>query len=285
MSWMGFPGGGASPPTTTPPAVPLYDVDGMELVGSPALAITGTSNTKGSYAEIVAATGRTYHGLIIDLIRATDLDVYLVDIAFGEAASEEVKIPNIFAGASSSAYRSGSKLFVPLHVPSGTRLSARAQSRQSTHNVYCEIMGVWGTLDSFSTITTLGVNTADTTGIVVDPGGTVDTKGSWQEVVASLGVEAYWVGLSNSWNYNTSRTTCRWAVDLGVGAAAAEAAVWADMAFHTNTTTDSPYPNKIGMFPTHIDSGSRLSLRAECDINDATDRLLELAVHVASDIV
>lgn len=271
-------------PTTAAPA-PLYDVSGMESLGSPVTLTTGISHTKGSYVEVVASTSREYQALIIDLMRPSDADVYFVDIAFGAAASEVVKIANLFAGIGTSAFRSGSKLFIPLNVPSGTRVAARAQGRQATNSINCEIMGMWGTMDSFSTITTLGANTGNTTGISVDPGASANTKGSWVEVDASLAVEPYWVGLTTSWDQNTSRSNCRWAVDLGTGAAAAETAVWGDMSFFSHTSTDAVYPMTVGMHPLHINSGTRLSMRAECDITDATDRLLEFAVHVASGIV
>lgn len=100
----------------------------------------GSANTKGSYSQITASTTRDHFGLMWSLdadglqLAAAEL---LVDIAVGAAASEVVILPNIqFEQTAASGVGQLSPVtsggVIPVQIPSGTRLSVRAQSTDTT---------------------------------------------------------------------------------------------------------------------------------------------------------
>lgn len=91
-------------------------------------AITsGTANTKGSWTQIVASTPYDASAFLLDLwVSSAGLD-YLVDIGVGAAASEYVVLPNLYIRAGTTTGLTSEYTLVPLSIPTGTRVSARAQ--------------------------------------------------------------------------------------------------------------------------------------------------------------
>ncbi len=93
-----------------------------------------TGNTKGSYAEITAATTNNIREALIVFggqsnNAMTDAQL-LVDFAVGAAASEQDILDNILVSMIATGDIIAPPIYgpVPLNIPSGTRLSARAQS-------------------------------------------------------------------------------------------------------------------------------------------------------------
>jgi hypothetical protein len=105
------------------------DMVGVSTATSSGTAVmpNATANTKGSFAQLILSTTKDYCGLIVvvGLIGTVSTD-YLFDIAIGGAGSEQVIIPNIHGMPQTSAPMM--TVFVPIPVPSGSRLSARAQA-------------------------------------------------------------------------------------------------------------------------------------------------------------
>lgn len=93
-----------------------------------------TANTKGAYSELTAATTAPIRELLVSVGNRSNtalaLAGYLLDIAIGAAASEQVIIPNLPITAGSLSNEFAPHVFPPLsvNIPTGTRLSARAQS-------------------------------------------------------------------------------------------------------------------------------------------------------------
>jgi len=85
------------------------------------LTASAAGNTKGSYAQLIASTARDYSGLIV-LAYGQSATEYLMDIAIGASGSEQVIMPNVMLGIASMA-----GFYIPLAVPSGTRVAARCQ--------------------------------------------------------------------------------------------------------------------------------------------------------------
>ncbi len=113
---------------------------GVDSIGFVAASTQGTTidpgavaNTKGAYAQLVASTSRDYMGFMLccDSLNATPVSVSrtLLDIAVGAAASEVVILSNYqcFRQLNTTA-APGATPFFPIGIPSGTRVSARAQS-------------------------------------------------------------------------------------------------------------------------------------------------------------
>lgn len=94
----------------------------------------GTANTKGSYSQIVASTTYDTSALIfaignqLNTVRSSQS--WLVDIAIGGAGSETIIIPNVVLGCNTSPdiVCPQTSLLLPISIPAGTRMAARAQS-------------------------------------------------------------------------------------------------------------------------------------------------------------
>lgn len=156
VSGMLYAGGLANnPPYQT---VTAYGISTATSTGVSADA-GGTANTKGVWAQIVAATTTTIKALLISAIRsapatsaATDYST-LYDIGVGASGSEQVLLPNMrlfcstMTGGVSTPYTAGSGTLsglstvvpriiqpIPCDIPSGVRLAVRQQSTSINAN-------------------------------------------------------------------------------------------------------------------------------------------------------
>lgn len=93
----------------------------------------GTANTKGAYAQIVAATTNPIRYMVV-CVGSRNNGVYasarsLMDIAVGAAASEQVLIDDLFMVVSDSTdLHEPASFGLPVSVAAGQRLAARAQT-------------------------------------------------------------------------------------------------------------------------------------------------------------
>ena len=81
---------------------------------------SATPNVKGSYSQLIAATGLTARWIILNLGLGT-VDDIAMDIAVGGAGSEQVVIPSLY-GTNEVIIP---YLLLPWNVPKGTRVAAR----------------------------------------------------------------------------------------------------------------------------------------------------------------
>lgn len=92
----------------------------------------GTANTKGSYSQIVASTSRAMKAMIIGIGNQNNgsrtIADFLLDLAIGAAASETIIVADLHleASASDDAMRPVFVGPIPISIPAGTRLAARA---------------------------------------------------------------------------------------------------------------------------------------------------------------
>lgn len=96
----------------------------------------GSANTKGAYSSaLIASTSFDYKGFFVciggnknSVVAA--LTRARLDIAIGAASSEQVILPDyqIVCGTAGDAYMPGVSPFLPIPIPAGSRISARAQS-------------------------------------------------------------------------------------------------------------------------------------------------------------
>jgi hypothetical protein len=100
-----------------------------------------TANTKGAYTQIVAATTFPIRSLIFYLgnqinVTRTSAD-WLMDIAVGGAGAEQIMIPDVHVWCVSTEDTMHPQISIPMPVciPAGTRISARAQCTTSTATV------------------------------------------------------------------------------------------------------------------------------------------------------
>lgn len=258
--------------------------------GPTAVPATVTSdaaaNTKGLYTELAASTAFACNSIYVEITTSTLSTArrFLLDIAVGAASSEAVVIPNIIVegGLSGSSPKGGFSAFFPLAIASGARISARCQdsSGGGTLSVAVTLIAA-GDTPGCAAFTAHGADTATSNGVQVDPGATINTKGAYAELSASLGANAQYAVMIFHSNANTAPASANWSVDLATGAALSEADLVKDVRFSMGAGNEGFLSAKSYSFPTFIASGTRVSMRASCSVNDATDRLFRAALYTS----
>lgn len=252
------------------------------LSGS-AYATTVTANasahTKGAYAQILASTSADASRLWAGLLAGGAANVaFLVDVATGAAASEVVLLADLPIQSGQDGMCTPSRVYAEVDIASGTRIAMRCQcTAAGSQTLFAWIMQQDRALQSLATPVTYGANTGTSLGVPIDAGGTADTKGAYAEITATTSAEhAAWsavIGLNN----NAIPTLANFAIDIATGAVASEVIVFPDLIVRTSPITDLVTPGEFWM-PLTIASGTRLSARCASTTNDATDRILTIAL-------
>jgi hypothetical protein len=247
---------------------------------------TGSSaNTKSAnWVQLVSST--PYAGVLQVWMYTINVAAgVLADIGIGSSGNEVVVLRNLAYETGNSSYgiKIPTRYLCPIVVPAGSRISAKAQSSYTgTINVSmgASIMrsSMFGANTPLGAEATYGAYEANTRGVSIDPGGTTNTKGSWYEITSATTtpIKGFIVGITG---YNSSRTNATWYIDIAVGGAGSEAAVIEDMFCIADDTNDTIHPGSSMFYPISIPIGTRISARASCTINDATDRLLQLILY------
>ena len=260
-----------------------HETAGISSTTGTTVTASGSTNTKGSYAQLVAATVNDAIGIIVSIIDNSARAQYLLDIAVGGAGSEQVVVPNLMVGPAYSNSPQGQGIFFPLSIPAGSRIAARcaADSASATLAVIVHLVrGRWAASHrADGVVTSYGANAADSGGTSVDPGGSANTKGSWAELVDPTTRPINQIVMAVSNQKNNADTTARFLFDVGIGAAASEQVVIPDIPVAKNNNTDSLGTVVYGPWPIEIPVGSRLAVRAQCSITDATDRLSDVVIY------
>lgn len=244
--------------------------DGTQITANAA------ANTKGVYAELIASTSFDYEGVMLEFGFVTGGVEWLIDIAIGAGGSEQIVIADLhytFATALSAPY-----LFVPLRIPAGSRISARCQSSTGGASTWIMGHGIAKVTDPLSRVTTYGAAAADSGGVSVDPGAVANTKGAYSQVVASTTYPIKHLILGFGINGDTARTSCRWLVDIAIGASGSEQIIVPNLLLNAHLSSDDITPHFVE-FPCDIPAGVAISARAQCTTTTAGDRLFDIIVY------
>ncbi len=251
------------------------------------LAIPTLNNTKGGYTTIVASSSFECNNLDFQQPTLDDdgPDRILYDIASGAAAAEVVIVPNLLCDVVSSTGVGQPARFgtIPLTVASGTRLAMRYQVNPGASGLQASsarlLLMATGSVSGPTAYTTYGATTATTSGAVIDPGGTVDTKGSYTQVTASTTSDIQSLVLSTCWPIaNILALTSKWKYDIATGAAASEVILIPDYVVSAVDANQEMWQERTAPFVTFIASGTRLAARCSCTNNDASDRISHLVI-------
>lgn len=251
---------------------------GTSIVGS------GTANTKGAWVQLVASTASDSWGMIaqIQYRGTTNLsDDFLIDIGIGGSGSEVVLVGNLLA--STNAVRQGLyETFLPIAIPSGTRVSARCQNNSTST---ADILGLSivlfgkGTQSGASACQTYGANTADSGGIVVDAGAAPNTKGAWAQVTAATTADCNWIAVHVGDAGDTSRASANYLLDVGTGGSGSEVVLIPDLSFGVTTLIDTYVLKSFTVPVPTIASGTRLSARLASTTATAGDRTCDVVLY------
>lgn len=248
------------------------------------ITASATANTKGSWTALGAATSFAYEGITVYLARNSAAVAYMIDIGIDDGAGNNfVLIPDLYFSALKQANEHNLAINIPVHVPAGALVEARVASSTAIANtLHCLIVGHSanpGGFPGFSRAVAL-FTPASSRGVAVDPGGTANTKGSWAALTASCPADVAAIFGVVGFNGDIARAAeARMLLDIGLGAAASEFVVVPDILIGWDLTWDGPNDIFLQPFCARVPFGSRIAARAQCSINTAGDRTVDLALY------
>lgn len=226
---------------------------------------TGVAHTKGSYVQLTASSAHDTNAVYVYACDGSAAGTYMIDIATGGAGSETVVLPNLLFDFTNALNTEAIGFVFPLRIVSGTRISARAQSNNSTAT--CDVIIVIdgnapAPASGGTSWLALGADTATTNG-TVNTAGNANAKGSYTQLTASSGAAAKMAVFKN--RFGTTTTTQRLSTDIATGAAASEVILVADIVGYIGATADDVRPDYSGPFVVDVASGTRWAVRSQSD--------------------
>lgn len=259
--------GGKGTSAAAPQPVTATSLSGVTATAS------ATPHTKGDWVELIASTGFAAETLQIVVLTVTASSTAntstLVDIGTGAAASEVALISNVPIGHQTGTTGVGQAMsamtyiFQGLAVPAGTRISARIQSVvvSQTARIGVALRQAGGPIAAGTTVTTYGADTATSNGTIPTVAGSINTKSDWTEITASTtaDIRSFLVAISTAGG--ATQTANDGLVDIGIGAAASETVIVADIPYVGSATESHISRGCEVPFIRAIPAGSRLSFR------------------------
>jgi len=127
----------------------------------------------------------------------------------------------------------------------------------------------------FSQCETIGVTPATSSGTVIDPGATQNTKGT-PVLLGTLGRPCSALLLVIG-GQGTGTNTARYFIDIGLDSACTNV-ILPNLGVVAHSASDMIMPNTIGPFPFCLPANTSLYARAQCSIT-TTPRTIELALY------
>lgn len=243
---------------------------------------TGAAHTKGSYTSIDASTPEGIVGFWL-FIGEQSSSRFVIDLAVG--ATPDIVVPDILFNRRTQS--GGGAVYFPIALPAGVALQARAQSAGATATIELTVLYKIGNLvvlAACGVVTSYGVSTAATRGTAIDPGATVNTKGSWVQIASATADKHKQIILmigNGAPTSVSSYNSASWLFDVAIGAASSEQVILSNIPLRRDGSTDIVHPIFIGPLDLNIVSGERLAVRAQCTTNstaNSSDREFDIAI-------
>jgi hypothetical protein len=224
---------------------------------------SATANAVGAWVQMVASTPFPVSGLRVHLgkvgiaVAATNAQASL-DIGVG-LANFEVAVAQDIAIGGALPFASWD---IPLSIPMGSRICVRLRSSVASKSTTMA-MHLWGGglgLEGGYKAVTLGAVTTGSRGTILTAPTSLNTKAAWTVLSAATTVPARFLLVALSSPNTTIATAADHLIDIGVGAAAAEAVIIANLACTVSVNEDISYP-RPALFPVSIPVGSRVVAR------------------------
>lgn len=242
---------------------------------SSSLTANASPNVKGSWVEVIASTPEDVKGFFLITNNAGTASTRIsVDIGTGAAAAETVLVADIHWSMGETLRVNNPCFYLPVAIPSGTRVSARAASSTGGAASIGTTMHLFGGSGG-GTCVTYGVSSNQAT--QVDPGGVANTLGAYSQITAATTADINYLSVIMDLNANTAPQTNLYELWLATGGAGSETPVVQRISFGSNGNADHCFP-VVHSFPITIPSGTRLAVAGRCDNTDATDRLCRVSI-------
>lgn len=243
--------------------------------GSPA-------HNKGSWQQHVAATANDAQGMWIDFASfGSPTGAFLVDIGTGAAASEVVLIADVACASSPNWIGGEGGVYLPIHVPAGTRISIRAQCNSASEVIAVAItmIDVKGDSVGFDNCETIGTVSASSRGKSVDAGVVADTKGVYSELTAATSGNYKYVGISIGANGDLNMSADCWSlIDIAIGEAGSEQIILGDIPYVNDSAINMSF-KQVQALPLNIPAGVRVAARSQCKVTASDARVSDVSIH------
>ncbi len=247
-------------------------VEGGALTASSLLTTVTASATihaKGAWVTMIASTGFAASEVIVQspgALNVTAIDTStLFEVAIGAAGSEVVVVPEIACGHSDANGYWNWRF--PVAIPAGSRVSMRTQSAVVSKTITAQVRllggGVVPPEASAASGDGYGMLTASSGGTVLTVATTINVKSAWTQLTASTIERARFMHVNIQPVAGTVVTTGNGLVDIGVGAAAAEQVVVANVPYAVTGVEAGRYAAIT--VPVTIPAGVRLAARYQAD--------------------
>ena len=196
-----------------------------------------------------------------------------VDIAIGSPGNEQVIVEELRWHMGASTRKTPVYLLLPISIPGGSRLSARAYTTDTTSDNDCAVSvhlfkgsnllanGPYSALKKIGSFT-------------LDSGAVANTKSAWVEVAASAD-ESYRGLFFHGYNDVAIHSSGRsHMIDLGIGSIGGEQVIIPDFFMGGGTFADELLPFGSPVFPVEIPGGARVVARSQT--NGTTENLREI---------
>ena len=173
--------------------------------------------------------------------------------------------------------------FFPMAIASGTRLSAKVQGNVGSLDVDVAIILVTDSgldITAFANVDTIGAVTSGASGgTVVDPGASINTKGVYVELSASTANNYKALIVAVGQNGNGGTAHAEFLFDVAIGASESEVDFLSNIGLHTSSLSDVLTPVVHGPMACDIPSSSRLTVRMQASLTNATDRVMDFILY------
>lgn len=253
---------------------------------------SAAANTKGSWTSLFdpgewGIAGQMYDGLLVTLSQPSAAGPYLVDLGYSvDGSTFSTVVDNLavpYRAASAAAINYGLPLRLSGYANTGSGLYARSQCTVASGDITVSVVPLFGGLfgGPGGRMITYGAATGTSRGSTIDPGSVANTNGAWVQFSGNTTGHISSIAISLGSNADIARTgvPIQIAVDVGVGAASAEAVVISNYMVQMNTTTDFN-PNQMCVaIPVSIPPASRVSVRARSNNAVAGDRTVDAILY------
>lgn len=261
-------------------AIEAINIATTVSLGGSLTAVSG-ANSKAAWTELVASSSFAADAIIIAPFQSGASGDFLYDIATGAASSETVIIENFTAMRNTNNTHICASTVFPISIASGSRVAARYQCTSASGTSRFAAYLIKKDNVAFHECTsavTYGANTTDSGGTSLNPGATTNTKGAYSQLTASTTADIKWLSICIANQNNQARNATGWLVDIATGGAGAETVVVPNVMFVCASGAEGIGPIIYPPIPIEIPSGSRIAARAQAQVDDATDRLIDVVV-------
>lgn len=227
------------------------------------LTAAGSTNTKGSWAQLSAATASDACWVEVQLVfyGATGTSA-LVDIGIGGSGSEIALFPNLVCA---NGFGNGGSVYTysfPCQLPAGTRIAARAQANDaSDNNIFASVRIFDGAYSApeCAGLDAINANTSTSLGTAITSGATA-AKGSYTQLTASSSRDYLGVLLAfDGQGANNGGANQFEMFDIAIGGSGSEKIIIPD--FQTNYQYGWMSPTVSSFIAVSIPSGTRIAAR------------------------